>query len=141
MSTAVFSIFYRIMSGRGEDKNPSKNPEPAQVLYSTADNQATDANGDTNTADDMATRIETSASGSDSVAAITVEDVEKFNYDNAFDWLEENDVDPGNLQSLPELIKLIKSHITKAKSQEDLSKVGKDVAVIPPKVTSEVSVI
>ena len=81
------------------------------------------------------------ANVTDSVTTITVEDVNKFDYDKAFDWLEENDVDPGNLQSLPELIKLIKSHITKAKSREDLSEAGKDVVVAPAGVTGGVSVI
>ena len=81
------------------------------------------------------------ANVTDSVATITVEDVNKFDYDKAFDWLEENDVDPGNLQSLPELIKFIKSHITQAKSREDLSEVGKDVVVAPAGVTGGVSVI
>ena len=116
------------MSQSGE-KDPTENAEQSKVLYSRADNHATEL-----TAENMATGKESFTSGSDS-AAVTVEDVDKFNYDMAFDWLEEHDVDPGDIQNLPELKKLIKSHITKAKSQEDLSKVGKDVAVIPASAT------
>ena len=81
------------------------------------------------------------ANVTDSVATITVEDVDRFNYDKAYDWLEENNVDPGNLQSLPELITLIKSHIIKAKSREDICKVGKGVAVAPAHIAGGVSVI
>ena len=122
----------------GADKDPFKNPEKAQAIYTRAGNEATDDNTEAIAAD-MATG--TDAAGSDSKATITVEDVDKFNYDKAYDWLDVNDVDPGNLQSLPELIKLIKSHITKAKSQEDLRQIGKDVTVASANVTGGVSFV
>ena len=117
---------------QSEEKDPNENTEQSKVLYSRADNHATEL-----TAENMATGKESFTSGSDS-AAITVEDVDKFNYDKAYDWLEEHDVDPGDIQNLPELKKLIKSHIIKAKSREDLRKVGKDVAVMPANPTGGV---
>ena len=52
------------------------------------------------------------------------EDVDTFDYLQSYDWLEKHDVDPGNLQDLTELKRLIKSHIIKkTKSTEDLSKI------------------
>ena len=52
------------------------------------------------------------------------EDVDNFGLMDAFDWLENHNIDPGNLQNLAELIRLIKSHIEKRKSQEDVKKNG-----------------
>ena len=124
----------------GADKYPSKNPEQAQAIYTRAGNEATDSSTEAIAAD-MATGTDCDAAGSDSKATVTVEDVDKFNYDKAYDWLDANDVDPGNLQSLPELIKLIKSHITKAKSQEDLRQIGRDVTVASANVTRGVSFV
>ena len=51
------------------------------------------------------------------------DDVDTFDYLQSYDWLEKHDVDPGNLQDLAELKRLIKSHILKkTKSTEDLCK-------------------
>ena len=52
------------------------------------------------------------------------EDVDRFNLMEAFDWLERHNVDPGNLQNLAELIRLIKSYIGKSKSEEDIKSAG-----------------
>lgn len=43
---------------------------------------------------------------------ISKEDVDNFDYFQAYDWLETHNVDPGNLQDLTELKRLIKSHIS-----------------------------
>ena len=51
-------------------------------------------------------------------------DVDNFGLLDAFDWLENHSIDPGNLQSLAELIQLIKTHIEKQKSREDVKKNG-----------------
>ena len=51
------------------------------------------------------------------------DDVDTFDYLQSYDWLEKHDVDPGNLQDLAELKRLIKSHILKkTESTEDLCK-------------------